>query len=217
MKKKKYILFDFDGVIADSSEVSWDLNKKICATITRERWLEVFDGNVHDWDKNTAHWHSPDCKHEIFDWFAEYAPLMQQRVVIFPRVSGVVKKLAEKYTLFIISSSPTYLIEEFMQKNAIREYFADLLGNDVHTSKVEKIRMVFEKYKILPEQCVFVTDTVGDMREAREMDVDSIGASWGYHEHARLTKGNPYRIVHEPEALISAVSDYFAERNQQGE
>lgn len=213
---KKYILFDFDGVIADSFHVAWSLNQRICATITKDRYMEVLEGNVNDWDKNTKGWHKPDCKHTITDWFAEYVPLMRKQVKIVPEMDAVLKELGHKYHFIIVSSSPTEPIQEFLEKNGVAEYFTEILGNDIHTSKVEKIKMVFSKYRVKSEDCVFVTDTLGDMREAREMNVDSIGTSWGYHEGERLSKGKPFRIVHRPEDLVAAVSDYFGERNQQG-
>ncbi len=211
----KYILFDFDGVIADSLDVGLTLNKEVCATITKERWLDAFEGNVRDWDRNTASWHSPDCKHTIIDWFAAYIPLMRRHVEIFPGIGAVLKELSEKYTFIIISSCPTEPIKEFLQKNNIDQYFVEVLGSDIHKSKVEKIKMVFSKHKAEARDCIFVTDTLGDMREAREMNVDCIGTSWGYHEPERLLKGNPFRIVDSPNDLIEAVSDYFKQRNQQ--
>ncbi len=215
--EKKYILFDFDGVIADSLHVGLSLNLKTCATMTKERYLDAFEGNVHDWDKNTESWHSPDCKHTITQggWFDVYIPLMRKHVTIFPEVASVLKKLAEKYTFIIISSSPTEPIQEFLWKNGIDSYFTEVLGSDIHKSKVEKIKMVFKKHKVTHKDCIFVTDTLGDMREAREMNVDCIGTSWGYHEPERLLKGKPFRIVDTPNDLIIAVSDYFDKRNQQ--
>ena len=87
------------------------------------------------------------------------------------------------------------------------------MGNDVHKSKVEKIRMVFEEYNIGPNDCVFITDTLGDIYEASRKNVGSIGITWGFHEPERLLRGKPFRLVEESNDLLTTVSDYF-KRNQ---
>ncbi len=84
------------------------------------------------------------------------------------------------------------------------------MGADVHTSKHEKIKMVFEKYGISASQCIFVTDTLGDMREAKAADVGAIGVAWGFHSRETLAKGEPFRIVERPEEISPAISAYFA-------
>ena len=70
--------------------------------------------------------------------------------------------------------------------------------------------MTFEKHHTNAAQCVFVTDTLGDMREAQEHSVGTIGCSWGVHPRATLEKGMPFRIVDSPLELLDAVGDYFA-------
>src|ERR1700690_4067272 len=117
----------------------------------------------------------------------------------------VVKTLSETYALSIISSTYTSLINELLEHYGLTLYFKDVLGGDVHQSKVEKIRMIFEKYQITSGDCIFVTDTLGDMREAKKHGVGAIGVSWGWHTHATLEKGIPFRIVDAPAELPDAV------------
>ena len=70
--------------------------------------------------------------------------------------------------------------------------------------------MIFETYGIGADDCVFITDTLGDMREAKEHAVGTIGVSWGFHPHATLEKGIPFRIVDQPSELPDAIQEYFA-------
>jgi phosphoglycolate phosphatase-like HAD superfamily hydrolase len=86
------------------------------------------------------------------------------------------------------------------------------MGNDVHASKVEKIRMVFSKYNTDAEHCVFVTDTLGDIREANVLNVKSIGVSWGFHEKERLEIGNPFKIIYKPGELLRVINDAFSSK-----
>ena len=62
------------------------------------------------------------------------------------------------------------------------------MGGDIHRSKVAKIQMILKKHGIKPAEAIFITDTLGDMREAIKCGVLSIGVTWGFHEKERLQK-----------------------------
>lgn len=46
--KKPFILFDFDGVIADSFKLSFEIAKMICPHITEDIYQKRFEGNIND-------------------------------------------------------------------------------------------------------------------------------------------------------------------------
>ena len=79
------------------------------------------------------------------------------------------------------------------------------MGGDIHRSKVAKIQMILKKHGIKPAEAIFITDTLGDMREAIKCGVLSIGVTWGFHEKERLQKGNPFVIVETPQELPKAI------------
>lgn len=60
---------------------------------------------------------------------------------------------------------------------------------------------------MLPKDAVFITDTLGDIREARECDIDSIAVTWGFHERKTLEKGNPIVIVSDPRELFVEIDN----------
>jgi len=72
--------------------------------------------------------------------------------------------------------------------------------------------MVLREYKAKPEDCVFITDTLGDMREAARCGVWSIGVTWGFHERERLEKGNFFAIVDKIEELSLTVQSFFSKK-----
>ena len=47
--KTRYILFDFDGVIADSYAPAFEVQKMICPHLTEEVYRKRFEGNINDW------------------------------------------------------------------------------------------------------------------------------------------------------------------------
>lgn len=207
--QRRYVLFDFDGVIADSFHVAYRVVQKKCAHVSEADYRRAFEGNINDWEESLRmQEHGPECQHDL-PWFDHFTPLFQDEVLPFPGMDEVLRGLREKYVLIIISSTLTSPIQGFMEKFHLGRYIAEVMGNDVHRHKTEKIRMVLEKYGTTPERCVFVTDSVGDMREAAAMQVGAIGVTWGWHTREALGKGAPYRIVDTPAEITAAVTDYF--------
>jgi len=47
MTKDKFILFDFDGVIADSFSAAFAVNKKVFPSITEQEYRDRFLGNIN--------------------------------------------------------------------------------------------------------------------------------------------------------------------------
>ncbi len=204
---KKYLLFDFDGVIADSYGLAFEINKMICPRLSEKDYRRRFDGNINDWE-DPVNGHTKECRHGI-DFFAEYIPRMEKEVKIVPGIKEAIIALEKNYFLVVVSSTITSPIQNFLEKAGLADHFAKILGNDIHQSKVEKIKMVFERYGIIPDDCVFITDTLGDMREAAKMGVGAIAVTWGFHFPKTLRQGKPFRIVEKPSDLITAAADYF--------
>lgn len=205
--KKSFVLFDFDGVIADSFKPAFEVSKMICPHLTEDIYRKRFERNINDWEE-LINIHTKECRHDI-DFYKEYLPRMKKEVQIVPGMRDVIIELKKSHILIIISSTITNQILGFLKTHDLINHFTQIMGNDVHKSKVEKIKMVFESYGIGPDNCVFVTDTLGDMHEASLKNVGVIGITWGFHESGRLIRGKPFRLVEKPNDLLMAVCDYF--------
>jgi len=77
----------------------------------------------------------------------------------------------------------------------------------VHESKVHKIKLLLEKYSMSPENTIFVTDTLGDIKEAQECNVPTLAVTWGFHARETLEKGNPTKIIDHFEELEPAIHE----------
>jgi len=213
-KKRKIILFDLDGVIADSFSIAFEINKIIDPLVsvgTEDDYRKLFDGNINDWGKNSAV-AEKEVKRIDREFFKRYIPQMK-KVKMFPGIKNVIAKLGKKYILLIISSTITSPIYDFLKRNGILPYFDEVVGdNIVHTNKTERVKRVFNKYEVEDKDCVFITDTLGDMREAASLGIKSIGVSWGFQKRENLLKGKPFCIAEKPEELLGAVLNYFKQK-----
>jgi phosphoglycolate phosphatase len=203
----KYLLFDFDGVIVDSFSIAYEVKKITCPDVTEEDIRRAFEGNIND-NLYTYNYHNDKCRHDI-NFSDEYVPRIKNEVKLFPEMDTVIKNLAESHKLIIISSTISAPIREILEKFGLASYFTEIMGNDVHKSKIEKIKMVIAKYGVNSSNCVFITDTLGDLCEASHTGVRAIAVDWGFHSRETLLKGEPFAIVDRPEELESVVARVF--------
>ncbi|RJR12625.1 HAD family hydrolase [Candidatus Parcubacteria bacterium] len=208
--QKKFILFDFDGVISNSFDIALKTAQTLCVHMTEEEYRSAFRGNIYETHhKMMPDTHGPECQHDR-NWFEVYIPMFEEGATPFSGIEEVIQKLSHEHVLIIVSSSEHSPIQGFLEKYHLGRYFSEIMGNEVHKHKAEKIRMIFEKYNIVAKDCVFITDTLGDMNEASEKGVGSIGVTWGWHSRETLEQGKPFRIVDTPQEINPAISDYFA-------
>ena len=205
--QERFVLFDFDGVIADSYALAFDVARQFNPELNDESYRALFEGNIYESLGRLEGW---DSKNHPDQYAAAFNSRMKDEVGLAPGMRETIEKLAGEYRLIVISSTISMSIREFLDSHRLLKYFTQVMGMDVHTSKAEKMRMLFKKYDTAAEHCIFITDTLGDMREAQEHRMGTIGCSWGVHSHETLSKGIPFRIVDKPLELPDAVADYFA-------
>lgn len=196
----KLIFFDFDGVLVDTLMMHYGISKEVNKDMPLDFFRSLSNGNIFRSIQD-----NPDyVPHPQF--FERYEA--ESRELIVPTsIADLVRKLREHYTLAIISSTPTALITKILKQTGLHDCFADILGSDLHTSKVVKIKMLLEKYKVAGADTVFITDTVGDIKEGRECGVKSIAVTWGFQGQETLQKADPDKIVSTPEDLAKAVEE----------
>lgn len=188
MRKEKIIIFDFDGVIADSFEITFSIVKASRPTLTRARYRKQFDGNIYDALFK-------DLVLTEIDFFPEYGRRFKT-LGIRNEVKAIIKKLSHNFCLFVVSNTTGSIIKEYLERHEILDCFTEILGSEIETSKVKKFNMIFEKYKILPAETIFITDSAGDIKEAKAAKINFIvGILGGYQGKASLEKAEPKMIA----------------------
>ncbi|MBI2630698.1 HAD family hydrolase [Candidatus Nomurabacteria bacterium] len=199
----KLVIFDFDGVLANTIELSYTIHTAKNPNMTLEHFKEYSNGNFYE-NYNKA---VKEGRHiPADDFYGDYKKGLDI-LTIDKILHDSILFLSKKYKLVIISSTNSSFINDFLANENLSGYFADILGADVHTSKALKIKTVLEKYKLDPSNCVFVTDTLGDIKEARECSVQSIAVTWGLHDKSILEKGNPVKIIDNPQDLVGVIEN----------
>ncbi len=196
----KLILFDFDGVLVDVLMMHHGIASEVNENLSLNEFRSLFNGNIYETLAQSPHIKQNPKFFERYD--------EQSRELMVPEeLKDTVSKLSESYTLAIVSATPSWLIIKLLKQAGAYEYFGDILGGDVHQSKIAKNKMLLEKYKVSPEDAVFITDTTGDIKEARECGIKSVAVTWGFHEKETLEKANPEKLVDTPADLLRVIKE----------
>ncbi len=198
----KLILFDFDGVIANSFEVFFREFTSACAEMgfdrlnSKEAFLNLFEGNLV---LNVIKAGFPPWKlRELFHRFQPRIAKANDSVSAFEGIREMLHNLSNQFPVYIISSNLTEAVQRFLQREKI-DGIQDVLGADVETSKVKKIKRVWKKHS--GATAYYIGDTSGDVYEGKEAGAITVAVTWGWHEIDRLMRAKPHHIVHTPREL----------------
>lgn len=199
---EKLILFDFDGVIANSFEIFFREFTSACTEMgfdrlnSKEAFLNLFEGNLLF---NVIKAGFPPWKlRELFNRFQPRIAKANDSVSAFKGIHEMLARLSAEYPVYIISSNLTEAVQRFLVREGI-DGIKDVLGADIETSKVKKIKRVWKKH---PKAIAYyIGDTSGDVYEGKDAGAITIAVAWGWHNLERLTKAQPHHLVHTPEEL----------------
>jgi phosphoglycolate phosphatase len=199
MKSEKIVMFDFDGVIADS----WCAQKAAFAGALRAHGLDDFATSATFLDLLEANWFEAllDAglpREVVADIESAFGggPTPE----LFPGMADVIERLAEAHPVIVITSSATADVERVLAQRRVRGV-TEVIGGDVEPSKTRKIRSVRRRYGESREAW-YVCDTTGDVVEARAAGAVTVGASWGWHGEERLLRAAPDRMARHPSDLL---------------
>ncbi len=204
----KVIMFDYDGVIVDSLRVFGDACAKafLAAGFPQFGTIEaILTLHERNWFAALAAVGVPEATvQEIEDAAARACE--QAHLQPFPGVREVIATLSKTSTLLVVTSSRARVVEAFLAAHRIAR-ISRIMGSDGETSKVAKLTAVRAEFGDGREYW-YVGDTVGDIVEAKEADVHTIAASWGWHSADRLLEAHPDYLVNEPGELLSILDGH---------
>jgi len=111
----KAIIFDFDGVIGDTFDISFNAAIQLNPNITKDSFVDLFVGDVY---KKALELFSQ----KDIPIFFEKQKKAFTRKNFFP-VQPMLEKLSQRYKLFIISGTVDENINYFLSLGKLNKYF----------------------------------------------------------------------------------------------
>lgn len=207
MANKKLIIFDFDGVIADSFDCFYPMIRDgmvhIGMSISEKEYRSLFIGNVHEGFKKFIN--GDEKKYKMFSDYRRIHIFDYYKPAIFPGVKLFLKKVnANGHKTAICSSGLKEIILKTLNINKIKDCFDIILATNEYT-KENMVKEALSKFKFRPEETIMITDTVGDIKLAKKMNIKTIAVTWGFHSGKMLNLAKPDFIAGSFSSLTSAL------------
>ena len=181
------IIFDIDGTLWDSRKgvaASWNEaikeNTNLGITLDYEElgklfgrpMIEIFRAIFPDMDAVEMEKLIP-----VFYTY-EHRYLAQNPPALYDGTEDVLKKLSQRYPLFIVTNAQNGYIECLFEATGIEKYFTDwLCYGDTKQDKDVTMKMLIEKNGL--KKPVYIGDTQGDYNACKKARVPMIYAAYG--------------------------------------
>ena len=200
IRKKKILVFDYDGTIVDSLGMHFGVFGSISGKYGMRRikskrdFAAMFSENFYD-----AIIKGGIRRSSLPKFMKESRRiLLKKNVRAFPGIRPMMKRLSSGSKIFVISSNLTDVIKRGLRSNNIA-CVEGVSGGDRNKSKVDKIRKIKKKF---PSCSIFyIGDTTGDMKEGRKAGAITVAVTWGYHSKKSLEKEKPNFITRNVKEL----------------
>jgi phosphoglycolate phosphatase len=195
------VMFDFDGVIADSLQAM----ERATMRALRENGLDDLATDDVVLRIVETNWFEglrrlgvpPEVVAYMDDLVAE--SVSAGEVEPYEGIGDVIATLAKRDCVAIITSNRSDIVAEFLSQWDIGG-IDEVLGGDKGESKVPKLRAALDRHP--HDEAWFIGDSVGDILEGREAGVTTVAATWGWHPEERLLAASPDRVAGMPRDLL---------------
>jgi phosphoglycolate phosphatase len=200
------ILFDFDGVLADTLADMLRFAQEVCDELGVKH--TVFQTDLSELEVMSFATLGRACEtpEDLVDEFVRRCTgkfaQKESPPAIFDGLGEVVRKLAESHLLAVVTGNTDGNVRAFLEEHGLEGCVRAVYGVDMPGSKVEKITLARSQFAAAGEAVFMVGDSLSDIRAAREAGVKSIAVSWGHQSVGRLVGAAPDHVVRVPEELI---------------
>jgi phosphoglycolate phosphatase len=200
------IIFDFDGVLADTLDDMLNFAQAVCAELGLDRIPTPADLDALETMSFVEYGKQLGIPPHLA---GEFASRCLQRFIekpyppkIFAGMVKVIEQLSAHHTLAIVTGNTTRAVENFLRENHIHQFISAIFAVDQPGSKVEKIQKAKSQHATEADAVYYIGDAVSDIRAARQASVKSVAVSWGHQSLGKLVNAQPDHIIQTPREII---------------
>jgi len=202
----KYIIFDFDGTLADSKEVFISVYNQIA---DKHDYRQIEPGNLQYLRTLTITERCRYLKVPMYripflatEFLSRYKQALD-RVKLFDGIRELLLGLnALGLETAIISSNAEHNIAGFLSANEIGSVSKIYCSSNLF-GKVKLINGFLKKYKLGPEQVIYVGDEVRDIVACKKAGVKIVWVDWGYDGRETAVSEKPDYMVSSPSQILN--------------
>lgn len=212
MMKKQFIIFDFDGTIANTNDIileSWQATFR--RFLGHELPVRKIEATFGETLKHTIAEFIPNETYEtVRDYYREYQETnCAGKVYVFPGVRELLDDLrAAGCRIGIATSRTRYSLTNYMRELGIEGCADEIISMedvDKHKPHPESVTKLLGRFEADPEEAIMIGDTKYDIGCANAAGVDSVLVGWSHYvdEEAMAADGfEPTYKVADPDELL---------------
>lgn len=201
----KYIIFDFDGTLADSVDAALHIYNRVapeynCKPIIGEARSLLSAKNPTRYFKEYG-----VTPFKLFLLIFRVRKELGKHMEEIPLIEGIensLRKLQEAgFRLGILTSNSKKNVGKFLQHNQLSDVFSFIYSGRHLFGKDKVIGKIIRKERLNEGSIVYVGDETRDVLAMKKIHVPVVAVSWGLSPASKLATLHPSQLIHHPDEL----------------
>ncbi len=202
----KLVIFDFDGVIADTLELATRTVNRMLSEERREERISANDIREKGFKKLVKEYKVPIYK--VPYYLKKSHEMVGQglgAVRAFPGIMKTLKELKKGHKLAVVTSNSEENVRKFIKKNGMEGIFEFIIAGASLFGKPSKMKKAVKTAGVSKEEAICVGDEVRDVDAAKKAGLKIIAVIWGYNSERLMSEKKPDYLARKPGELPSLI------------
>ncbi len=198
-----YIVFDFDGTLADTFDVikniamqeysEYDIDLELFKSEGAKGLLKML---------GIPRWKIPGMILNVTSKLRN-----SKEIKLFPGIVELLNQLKKDYKIGIVSSNSQEIIYDTLREYELDDLFEFVYSESSLFGKHLVLKKMCSKYKIDPDDVMYVGDEDRDIVAAKKANIKTIAVTWGFNSREKLSRETPDYLVDSPMEFLEVLQN----------
>lgn len=214
MKKIRFIIFDLDGTLIDSSkDLTSALNKTLndfnIASVNEQEVTKSIGSGIRNLLESILRENSITSIADAREFFqSHYSSLLTEKTFVYDGMIEFLQGTSDIQKVVLTNKSNVF-VDQIMTSLNLRKYFSAVYGlESFPTNKPDPgpIHQIAKIHQVSLDQMIIIGDTEADIMAGRAAGIKTCAVSWGYGDYPHIKELEPTYWAHETADLIELIS-----------
>lgn len=209
MRTIKYVIFDFDGTIADTIDHALTIYNRIAPEFNCKPIREEDKKGISLQQTKEVLEEYGITKFKLFLLLLRIRKEMGKQMAAISPVEGIKESLEALkncgFSLGILTSNSTANVRLFLENNGIAEMVDFIYSGKSLFGKDKVMNQLFHQEGLSKQDVIYVGDEKRDIEACKKVGIPIVAVTWGISDYTTLETLQPNQIAHTPGELLSCV------------